>query len=140
MTKRASGTFAVQLKPQPPDASASDSGIGRLSIDKQFQGELEGTSQGQMLAASTAVEGSAVYVAMEKVSGTLQGRPGSFVLHHTGIMTRGSPQLTISVVPDSGTGELVGLAGTMDIQIEGGGHFFRFDYTLGESSSEKAKA
>ena len=138
MSNRASGTFEVQLKPQPPDANTQDGGVGRLTIDKQFQGELEGTSQGQMLAAGTTVEGSAVYVAMEKVSGTVQGRRGTFVLHHTGIMTRGLPQLTVRVVPDSGTDELVGLTGTMEIQIEGGKHSYHFEYTLDETGQEIA--
>ena len=129
--RRASGTFEVQLNPQPPDAGAAESTIGRLTIAKKFQGELEGTSHGQMVAASGAVEGSAVYVAMEQVRGSVLGRSGTFVLHHTGIMNRGTPQLSIMVAPDSGTGELAGLAGTMEIVIEGGKHFYHFDYTLG---------
>jgi hypothetical protein len=102
-----------------------------MLLDKQFHGDLEGTSQGQMLAASGNVEGSAGYVAIEQVSGTLQGRTGTFVLQHSGTMTRGKPHLTVTVVPDSGTGQLVGLAGTMDIQIADGKHSYAFDYTLG---------
>ena len=130
MTIRASGAFDVQLTPRPPDAEV-DAGVGRLTIDKQFHGALEATSRGQMLAAQGRVEGSAGYVAMEQVSGTLEGRKGTFVLMHTGVMTRGKPGLTIIVVPDSGTGELAGLAGTMSIEISEGKHFYHFDYMLG---------
>lgn len=122
----ASGTFEVKLAPQATDAE----GLGRMSLDKQFHGDLEATSKGEMLSAMTAVQGSAGYVAIEKVTGTLKGRTGTFVLQHTGLMNRGTPQLTITVVPDSGTGQLEGLTGTMAIQIEGGKHSYTFDYTL----------
>jgi hypothetical protein len=101
-----------------------------MSIDKQFHGELEGTSKGQMLAVSSDVKGSAGYVAMERVNGTLQGRRGSFALQHSGTMTRGAPQLSVSVVPDSGTDQLEGLSGKMTINIVDGKHFYEFDYTL----------
>lgn len=101
-----------------------------MTIDKQIHGDLEGTSKGQMLTAGTAVTGSGVYVAIEKVSGTLHGRKGTFILHHTGVMTRGAPQLTITVVPDSGTGELEGLTGRMMINIADGKHSYDFEYTL----------
>jgi hypothetical protein len=101
-----------------------------MSIDKQFHGDLEATSKGQMLAAGTEVQGSAGYVAIERVSGTLGGRSGTFALQHSGTMTRGEPQLIITVVPDSGTGQLVGLAGTMTITIADGKHQYGFDYTL----------
>jgi hypothetical protein len=101
-----------------------------MSIDKQFHGDLEATSKGEMLSAGTGVTGSAGYVAIERVSGTLHGRAGAFVLQHSGIMTRGEPQLTVTVVPDSGTGELVGLAGEMAILIADGKHSYEFDYTL----------
>lgn len=104
--------------------------LGRMTIDKQFQGDLEATSKGQMLAAMTAEKGSAGYVAIEKVSGTLHGRKGTFVLQHSGTMNRGDQQLSIAVVPDSGTGELVGLIGKMTIKIEGGKHFYEFQYTI----------
>jgi hypothetical protein len=100
-----------------------------MSLDKQFQGDLEGTSKGQMLAVGTDVKGSAGYVAIERVTGALHGRSGTFALQHSGTMTRGAPQLDISVVPDSGTGELVGLAGKMSINIVEGKHFYDFDYT-----------
>jgi len=134
MTTQAHGTFEVQLNPQAADEKAEDSALGRLSIDKQFQGDLEATSKGQMLTAGTDVAGSAGYVALEQVSGTLHGRSGSFVLQHNGTMTRGAPQLTITVVPDSGTDQLVGLAGTMAIMIADGKHSYIFEYTLAESS------
>lgn len=101
-----------------------------MSIDKQFHGDLEATSKGEMLTAGTSVKGSAGYVAIERVSGTLGSRGGTFVLQHTGTMTRGAPQLTITVVPDSGTGQLVGLVGKMGIKIENGKHFYDFEYTL----------
>jgi hypothetical protein len=101
-----------------------------MSIDKQFHGDLEATSKGQMLTAGTEVQGSAGYVAIERVSGTLGGRSGTFALQHSGTMTRGEPQLSITVVPDSGTGQLVGLAGTMLITIADGKHSYGFDYTL----------
>ena len=130
VTTRASGTFEVKLTPQAPAEGVGDPAVGRMAIDKRFHGDLEGTSRGEMLAALTPVEGSAGYVAMEKVSATLQGRSGTFVLQHSGTMRRGAQQLTISVVPDSGTGELAGIAGTMTIEITGGKHFYAFEYTL----------
>ena len=108
---------------------------GRFLIDKQFHGDLEGTSKGQMLSAGTAVKGSAGYVAIEQVEGTLNGRKGEFVLQHTGIMTRGVPQLTITVVPDSGTDQLTGLTGKMAIIIADGKHSYEFDYELNTTSS-----
>ena len=113
---------------------ADDTGVGRFSLDKQFQGDLEGTSKGEMLAVSTAVPGSAGYVAIERVTGSLKGRTGEFALQHTGTMTRGAPQLSVTVVPDSGTGELEGLSGKLDIKIEDGKHFYEFEYSLAESS------
>jgi Protein of unknown function (DUF3224) len=124
----ASGTFNVKLTPQT--MIDSPEGLGRLSIDKQFHGELDATSRGEMLSAGTSVNGSAGYVAIERVTGTLAGKRGTFVLQHTGTMNRGTPQLSITVVPDSGTGELAGLAGTMSIAIEGGQHSYEFDYTI----------
>ena len=129
MSFHASGTFEVKLVPQPSDNPAAPL-LARLLLDKQFHGELEATSKGQMLSAGTATKGSAGYVAIEQVEGALQGRRGSFVLQHNGVMTRGEGKLTVAVVPDSGTGELVGLAGTMTIRIEGGKHYYGLDYTL----------
>ena len=127
---KASGTFVVTLTPQAPDEGDS-SGIGRLTLDKEFQGDLTATSKGQMLALSTAVEGSAGYVAMEQVTGSLQGKNGSFALQHFGKMTRGTPELNVFVVPDSGTGELSGLSGKMQIIIDAGKHSYELEYELG---------
>jgi hypothetical protein len=130
MTTIARGTFEVSLTPQAlPDAIA-ETALGVLSIEKQFHGGLAGTSRGLMLSTLTAVEGSAGYVAQERVTGTLDGRSGSFVLQHSGTMARGAQGLTISVVPDSGTGELVGLSGTMTLQIADGAHAYELSYTL----------
>jgi len=127
---RAGGTFDVKLTPQATDDSAEGATLGRMSIDKQFHGDLEATSKGEMLTAGTSVKGSAGYVAIERVSGTLHGRSGTFALQHSGTMTRGAPQLTITVVPDSGTGQLAGLAGKMTIDIADGKHSYDFEYTL----------
>jgi len=129
---RATGTFEVKLNPQQLADKTADATLGRLSIDKQFQGDLEAVSKGEMLSAGTSVKGSAGYVAIERVSGTLHGRQGSFVLLHRGIMTGGGQELSLTVVPDSGFGELVGLAGKMDIKIADGKHFYEFEYTLAE--------
>jgi hypothetical protein len=130
MATRASGTFEVKLTPQKDEGG--DPSLGRMTIDKQFHGDLEGTSKGQMLSSGSA-EGSGVYVAVEKVTGTLNGRTGTFVLHHTGIMTHKVPQLSINVVPDSGTGQLAGITGSMNIIITNGKHSYEFDYTLPQS-------
>ena len=130
MTNRASGTFEVKLAPQGTADQTEGSNLGRMSIDKQFHGDLEATSKGEMLTALTSVQGSAGYVAIERVSGTLQGRTGTFVLQHSGTMTRGEQQLSITVVPDSGTGQLAGLAGKMSITIADGKHSYGFEYTL----------
>ena len=128
MSERASGTFEVKLTPQDDGAGAA---VGRMTIDKQFQGDLVGTSKGQMLMASSSVQGSAGYVAIEKVEGTLNDRRGSFYLQHSGTMTRGAGELTITVIPDTGTDQLAGLRGKMQIIIEGGKHSYEFDYELG---------
>jgi len=126
---RANGTFDVTLKPQ--EFWDKDAGLARLSIDKQFHGDLEGTSKGEMLAAGTAVTGSAGYVAMERVTATLMGKAGTFVLQHTGTADRGANRLSVTVVPDSGTADLAGLAGAMNIIITDGKHLYEFDYTIG---------
>jgi hypothetical protein len=134
MTMRASGAFEVKVNVQKPDNKEEESAkIGRMSLDKKFHGELEATSAGEMLSVGTEVAGSAGYVAMERVSGTLHGRAGTFALQHSGTMTRGQPQLSVTVVPDSGTGELVGIAGKMTIKIEEGKHFYEFEYTIPET-------
>ena len=132
MAQRAVGTFEVQIQPVTTD-TPSDATLGRMTIDKQFHGDLEGTSKGQMLTAGTSVKGSAGYVAMERVTGTLQGRKGSFILQHNATMTRGTPQMKIIVVPDSGTEQLTGLAGKFDILIDDGKHRYEFEYTLAEA-------
>jgi hypothetical protein len=129
LTKHASGTFEVKLNPQADD-NVGDPTVGRMSIEKQFRGDLEASSRGQMLAVMTDVQGSAGYVAMERVNGTLDGRSGTFALQHSGTMTRGAAQLTITVVPDSGTGELAGLSGQMSINIAAGQHSYDFEYTI----------
>jgi hypothetical protein len=126
MTTRASGTFDVKLSPQ----ATADKDLGRLSIEKQFRGDLEGTSSGEMLTAMTAIKESAGYVAIERVTGRLKGRSGTFILQHTGTMERGKPSLSVTVVPDSGTGDLVGLTGTMTIDLGGGKHAYVFEYAI----------
>jgi hypothetical protein len=127
-TMQASGTFEVKLTPQ--DDKSTGATRGRMLINKTFHGALEAVSEGQMLTAMTPVKDSAGYVAIERVTGTLQGRQGSFVLQHSGTMTRGAASLTVSVVPDSGTEQLVGLTGKMAIRIEGGKHFYDFEYSI----------
>ncbi len=130
MSHLAAGSFDVKVIPQPADAAAAGESIGRMLLDKRFHGALDASSKGQMLAMRTAVAGSAGYVAMELVVGKLDGRTGSFVLQHSGVMNRSASLLTLTVVPDSGTGELVGLSGRMDIVITDGKHDYRFDYSL----------
>lgn len=130
MTGRVCGSFDVKLTPQPPTENLGDSSIARLAIDKQFHGELDAESKGEMLAHRTSTPGSAAYVAIERVTGCFRGRTGSFVLQHRGVMNRGTSELLVTVVPDSATDELAGLAGTMMIHVEGGKHSYEFDYTL----------
>ena len=130
MTTRAAGTFEVKLSPLPVYESAEGAMLARMSLDKEFKGDLTATSKGEMLSAGTSVKGSAGYVAIERVIGTLAGRRGSFVLQHNGVMNRGAPHLVITVVPDSGTGELAGLSGTMAIIIADGKHSYELDYSL----------
>jgi len=127
-TMHATGPFDVKVI--PADEKFDDPLLGRMMLDKQYHGDLEATAKGQMLTAGTAVKGSGAYVAVEKVTGTVHGRSGSFVLQHSGTMTQGAPQLTITVVPDSGTGQLAGIAGKMTITITGGKHSYDFEYTL----------
>ena len=129
MTQTATGPFDVKVTAQ--DEGSDDPLLNRMTLDKQFHGDLEATSQGQMLTASTAIKGSAAYVAIEKVSGTLKGRKGTFILQHSGMMNRNKPELSIVVVPDSGTGDLEGLMGKMKINIAADGkHSYEFEYTL----------
>ena len=126
MSNRANGTFEVKLNPQDDGTD-----VGRMTIAKQFNGDLSATSNGQMLMSSSpSVNGSAGYVAIEKVTGTLHGHHGTFYLQHSGTMTRGAGELTITVIPDSGTDELVGLKGKMNIIIADGKHSYDFEYDL----------
>jgi hypothetical protein len=128
----ATGSFDVKLAPQKPDnPQAEAASLGRMSLDKQFHGDLEAEGKGEMLSLLDREKGSGGYVALERVTGTLQGKKGSFVLQHDATMNRGIAAMTIVVVPDSGTGELTGIDGTMKVRIEAGGeHFYDFDYTL----------
>lgn len=127
---KAAGTFEVKLLPLSLHDEEADSKLGRLSIDKEFHGDLEATSSGEMLSARTDVEGSAGYVAIERVTGKLSGHEGTFVLQHSGTMAAGEQHLSITVVPDSGTDDLKGLSGHMDIRIEDGQHYYSFEYDL----------
>jgi hypothetical protein len=128
---RASGTFDVKLAPVGNDSTPEGPNLARMSLDKTFAGELTGVGKGEMItAAGIAVKESAAYSAVERITGTLHGKKGSFALQHTGVMDRGKPSLLITVVPDSGTGELVGLTGKMDIIIEGKLHKYVFDYSI----------
>jgi hypothetical protein len=132
MPQRAAGPFDVKVTPQKPDTQiARAANLGRLTIDKRFHGDLEGISKGEMLATQTDMPGSAGYVALERVTGKLHGRSGSFVLQHSATMQRGTPTSSITVVPDSGTGELRGLSGRMTINVAGdGAHSYEFDFKL----------
>ena len=131
MTSHAAGPFDVKLNPQPLADTAADASLGRMSIDKQYHGDLDAVAKGEMItAAGLAVKESAAYSAVERVTGTLHGKKGSFALQHTGIMDRGKPNLNITVVPDSATGELAGLTGKMDIIIEGKQHSYVFEYEI----------
>lgn len=130
MTTHGKGTFDVKIDPQDPIESADGVTVGRMTARKQFQGDLEGTSTAHMLTAGGEVKDSGAYVAIERIIGTLHGRRGSFVVQHSGTMTRGAPHLTITVVPDSGTGQLTGIAGEITITIVEGKHFYEIDYTL----------
>ena len=128
--KRAAGSFEVNVQPLSNAEVSSDPLFGRFLLAKKFSGDLVAEARGQMLSAGTATQGSAGYVAIDQVTGTLDGRKGGFVLQHSGTMTRGAPALAISVIPDSGTGELTGLSGTLQINIVDKKHFYEFDYSL----------
>ena len=130
MTQIAKGNFVVTLQPLSFENADKESKLGRMSIDKQISGDLVATTQGQMLSAMTSVKGSAGYVAIEQVTGVLAGKQGSFVLQHSGVMSRGQSSLSVTVVPDSGTGELTGIEGEFKIDIVGGEHLYEFAYRL----------
>ncbi|RFB78010.1 DUF3224 domain-containing protein [Methylovirgula sp. 4M-Z18] len=131
---QASGQFDVTLRPEPLSAVAETSGMNRMSLDKSYHGDLAAVSKGEMLAFRSAIDGSAGYVAMETVTGTLRGRAGAFVLQHSATMIRGTPAQSIVVVPDSGTGDLSGLSGSLKITITEGQHAYTFEYMLPESA------
>jgi hypothetical protein len=135
MSTHAAGDFDVTITPLAPYETADGVVFGRLAVSKQFRGDLEGSSTAEMLSAGASVKGSAGYVAIERVTARLHGRSGTFALQHSGTMTRGTPALSVTVVPDSGTGELTGLAGRMTIDIVDGKHFYAFDYTLAPASA-----
>lgn len=126
--KRASGSFEVSV--QPLGGGTADPMLGRFLLTKKFSGDLDATARGHMLSAGTAIKGSAGYVALDQVTGSLDGRQGGFVLQHSGSMKRGVPSLSVMVVPDSGTGELAGLTGTLNINIVAGKHFYDFLYSI----------
>ena len=136
MSQHAEGSFEVRMTPlteedgEPEAVAEGAAALGRMALAKQFHGDLEASGRGQMLTAMSGVAGSAGYVAIERVTGRLHGRSGSFVLQHSGTMDRGAPSLAIGVVPDSGTGELAGLSGSLKINIVEGQHRYAFDYTL----------
>jgi hypothetical protein len=130
MMKHAFGTFEVKMTPQPAEENVGAISIGRMALEKQFKGDLLAGSKGHMLAIRTAVDGSAGYVAVEQVTGILHGLNGSFALQHSGTMTRGAPQLTVTVVPDSGTDQLTGIVGKLSIIIADGKHSYDFEYSL----------
>ena len=124
------GTFEVQITPLPADEYADAATVGRMLIDKQFSGDITGTGKGQMLTGMGVVKGSAAYSAIERVSGAVSGRSGTFLLQHTGIMHDGAQSLTITIVPDSGTDALAGIAGTFVLTIEDKVHRYDLSYTL----------
>jgi len=130
MTNRATGTFEVSMKPQSPSEEMAGASLGRMSLEKQFAGDLIAVGKGEMLTALTQTRGSAGYVAIERVTGTLHGRKGSFVFQHSGTMNRGAQELSITVVPDSGSEELTGIAGRFALNIVDGKHFYDFEYSL----------
>ncbi|MGX9774689.1 DUF3224 domain-containing protein [Janthinobacterium aestuarii] len=127
------GTFDVTITPETLSDTAAQSGLGRLSLDKRYHGALEASAQGEMLSARASVTGSAGYVALERVEGSLDGRHGSFYLQHSGTMTRGAPALSVTVVPDTGTEQLQGLRGSLAIRIEDGKHYYDFTYDIVET-------
>jgi hypothetical protein len=128
--KRASGSFEVSMQPLANSEVSADPMLGRFLLDKKFTGDLEASARGHMLSAGTGIKGSAAYVAIDQVTGFLDGRKGGFVLQHSGSMERGAPTLSVMVVPDSGTGELEGLTGTLSINIVEGKHFYDFLYSF----------
>lgn len=127
------GTFDVSITPETLSDTAAQSGLGRLSLAKRYHGALDASAQGEMLSARASVAGSAGYVALERVQGSLDGRHGSFYLQHSGSMTRGTPALSVTVVPDTGTEQLQGLSGNLAIRIEDGKHYYDFTYDIADT-------
>jgi hypothetical protein len=136
--RRATGSFDVSLQPLSNADVSSEGMFGRMLLTKTFRGDLSGSARGQMLSALTGIKGSAGYVAIDQVTGELEGRRGSFVLQHSGAMNRGKQLLSIMVVPDSGTDELTGLSGTLSINVIDGKHFYDFIYSIPEQGRLKA--
>lgn len=130
MTQHASGSFDITMIPASPPDYAGRTAIGRMQLDKQYSGDLEATGKGQMLTAVTDTQGSAAYVAIERISGTLKGKKGSFVIQHAGTMSSGAQHLTVTVVADSGTEELVGITGTLALKMVERKHVYELDYML----------
>jgi hypothetical protein len=130
MSSLAKGSFTVEMKPQAEPAASDGISLGRMSLEKKFEGDLVAAGKGEMLTALTPTKGSAGYVAIERVTGSLQGKTGSFVFQHSGLMNQGAQQLSITVVPDSGTGELIGISGVFKINIADGSHTYEFEYSL----------
>ena len=128
--RRATGSFEVILQPLSNADVTGDAMLGRLLLTKKFSGDLQASARGQMLSAGTTTRGSAGYVAIDHVTGELDGRKGSFMLQHSGSMHRGVPSLSIKVVPDSGTDELMGITGTLSINVVDGRHFYDFLYSF----------
>ncbi len=132
MNYQARGTFEANVRPVGEPDAVQGITLGRMALDKQFHGDLAATGKGEMLTALTGIDGSAGYVALERVTGTLHGREGNFIFQHAGLMNRGAQELSITVVPDSGTGQLSGLTGTFTLAMVDGQHFYTFDYSLPE--------
>ena len=133
IARHATGAFDVTVTPLLAEAGIGDESIGRMALSKRFHGDLQASALGQMLATRTPTPGSAAYVALDRVTGTLHGRTGSFSLQHSGTMDRGAPTLDILIVPDSGTEQLAGISGRLRIRIDEGRHFYELDYELPEA-------
>lgn len=131
MEKHAKGSFEVKMTPKPWSDTSDEHGFGRFMLDKQYHGDLEAAGVGQMLTAGNGAPGSSgAYVALEKITGSVDGRKGAFVVYHLGIMNRGVPELKLAIVPESGSGELQGIGGTITIAVADGKHSYDFAYTL----------
>ena len=135
MTECITGTFDVTMSGEAVHDAAAHTGIGRMALAKRYHGDLDATGTGEMLTAMTATPGSAGYVAIERVDGTLRGRRGTFFLQHSGTMDRGVPTLSVTVVPDSGTGDLVGLSGRLGVRVEEGKHHYDLDYAIAAAAA-----